>query len=83
MFEFHDIIFKHKNSSIQLYGNGPLSNSTCCVIFQAFLVIKISECQMIQILVKTDVVGPDLGPNCLQRLSVGRARKDLIKLLPF
>ena len=38
-------------------------------IFKKNLSGTLSECQTVWIQIRTDAVGPDLGPNCLQRLS--------------
>ena len=40
-------------------------------LFQKILSGALSECQTVCIQIRTDILSvPDLGPNCLQRLSV-------------
>ena len=53
-------------------------------LFPIILSVIPSECQTVQIQIKPrQNVGPDLGPNCLQRLSAedtALVRKELITL---
>ena len=39
--------------------------------FNKYLSGTQSKCKTVQIQINTDVLGPDLGPNCLQRISAG------------
>ena len=56
-------------SSATLFQNYP---------FQKILSGTLSECQTVWIQTRTDNVGPDLGPNCLQRLSADSKLKELM-----
>ena len=49
------------------------------IFFQNHLFLKIlpeipSDCQKVRIQIRSDIVGPDLGPNCLQKLSIDDKR---------
>ena len=46
----------------------------CCCFFLFFSEISV-ECQAVWIQIRPMPVGPDLGPNCLQRLSADDTSK--------
>ena len=68
------VIFMLLLSSATLFQN---------YLFQKILSETLSECQTVWIQTRTHNVSPDLGPNCLQRLSADGRVKELIYHFDF